>query len=145
VSKDQQVTRTRQQNKPRSHEHRASNGATTLNSRSRRRCPEAAAQRCASALEPAVLVWGGVCRGYTYHHLGTTLTHISDGCRLASAFIGRSFLHCCVAGPAEGSVMCGVSVSRVVSCGSWDVGYSVSSVLCIPCTCSGRVARHVYV
>jgi len=30
-----------------------SNGATTLNSRSRRRRPQAAAQRCASALEPA--------------------------------------------------------------------------------------------
>jgi len=37
----------------RSHEHRASNGATTLHSRSRRRRPQAAAQRCASALEPA--------------------------------------------------------------------------------------------
>jgi len=37
--KDQQVTRThtRQQNKPHSHEHRASSGATTLNKRSRRR------------------------------------------------------------------------------------------------------------
>jgi len=37
------------------HEHRASNGAktTTLNSRSRRRRPQAAAQRCTSALEPA--------------------------------------------------------------------------------------------
>ena len=36
------------------HEHRASNGAktTTLNSRSRRRRPQAAAQRCTSALEP---------------------------------------------------------------------------------------------
>ena len=35
VSKDQQVTRahTRQQTKPHSHEHRASNGTTTLNSR----------------------------------------------------------------------------------------------------------------
>jgi len=36
-----------------SHEHRASNGSTTLDSRSRRRRPQAAAQRCASALEPA--------------------------------------------------------------------------------------------
>jgi len=36
-----------------SHQHRASNGATTLNSISRRRRPQAAAQRCACALEPA--------------------------------------------------------------------------------------------
>ena len=38
-----------------SHEHRASNGATTmtLNSRGRRPRPQAAAQRCASALEPS--------------------------------------------------------------------------------------------
>jgi len=67
--RDQQVTRTctRQQNKPLTrhtnteraqttpHEHQASNGATTLNSQSSRRRPQAAAQRCASALGPALL------------------------------------------------------------------------------------------
>jgi len=36
-----------------SHEHRASNGATTLDSRSRRRRPQADAQRCASNRCPA--------------------------------------------------------------------------------------------
>jgi len=47
TSKDQQVTRTTHDSRTNhSHEHRASNGATTLNSRGRRRRPQAAPKRC---------------------------------------------------------------------------------------------------
>ena len=56
------------------HEHRASNGATTLNSRRRRRRPQAAAQRCAFAWHRLLTPCGLLQVAVFYSELGSSLS-----------------------------------------------------------------------